>query len=128
MKRRDKSLNFIVPLVIYPFEVMVSFGQTDEELLRVLDKFKIDHSKNYLFSSPSSGGTAKMFSSGQMLLRLRHLPGSTFDYGVLQHEIFHIVCFTMDRVGIHYDIEKSDEAFAYLIQFLTQQIYNKLKK
>jgi hypothetical protein len=44
----------------------------------------------------------------------------------IAHEVFHAVEFLFNRVGIIHDIEKSGEAFAYQIQHLTEQIYNKI--
>lgn len=66
-----------------------------------------------------------MFPTGQTLLWLNEKPNSVSGLATLNHEIFHCACFILERVGIVYS-ESSDEAYAYLIEYLTKQIYNKL--
>ena len=40
-KKTEVSINFIVFLHVYPFDVMVSIGQTDLELGKCLDKYSL---------------------------------------------------------------------------------------
>ena len=35
-------MNFIIPLVIYPFDVMFSLGETDERLTKQFKKYNIE--------------------------------------------------------------------------------------
>ena len=39
---KSKSKNFIIPLVVYPFDVMVSLGETDEQLKKALSKYNVE--------------------------------------------------------------------------------------
>lgn len=50
------------------------------------------------------------------------MPKSVTDYGTLAHEIFHAVTFILTRIGMSLTNE-SDEAYAYLIGYLTKEIY-----
>ena len=36
--KNRKRLNFVLPLVIYPFDIMISFGETDQEIMSALKK------------------------------------------------------------------------------------------
>lgn len=47
------------------------------------------------------------------------------ELSILQHEIFHCVMFILDKIGIKLSY-KTDEIYAYLIQYITKQIYLKI--
>ncbi len=86
----DLKKNFTIPMVVYPFDLMVSFAESDD--------------------------------------RLRRMPDTPVEFGYLQHEIFHYVTFLLDRLGITFCLETSDEAFAYLVGYITTEIYKKIDK
>lgn len=122
--KREKKLNFIVPLVIYPFDVMVSVGQSDDELKESLSKFNCewDESMSYI-----GNGRFIINENNQSIIRLANYPETYFELGVLAHEIFHCVTHVLNRIGMKFILYKSDEAYSYLIGYLTEEIYNKLK-
>lgn len=126
---KSNKLNFIIPLVVYPFDIMVSFGETNEEIGKRLSKYGLtpDDIQLASFTSETIEGRSVMFSSNQSLIRLRYLPKKPKHFGYLQHEIFHCVSFILWRIGMPLEIEKSDEAYAYLIGYVTDEIYKKLK-
>lgn len=132
MKKKIKkvSINFIVPLVLYPFHVMVSIGQSDDELGPVLDKYPLteDDIRNCAYTSENAKGRYCRFSTNGSFIRIRNLPVTSEDYGILAHEIFHVVAGLMDLIGMKLRIMTSDEAYAYCIQYLTQEIYKKINK
>lgn len=125
---KAKSKNFIIPLVIYPFDVMVSLGETNEQMDKQLDKYKLSSEDLELaaLNHDTTQGRAVMFQGNQSLIRLRKIPVTNADYGNLQHEIFHCVTFIMFRIGMPLEINKSDEGYAYLVGYLTKEIYSKL--
>ncbi|KAA6329913.1 hypothetical protein EZS27_021330 [termite gut metagenome] len=118
-------MNFIIDCQIFPFDIMVHFGKRKElykELVRFhLLKNEINNIKNASFKNRSI-----MFSGGQTLLYMEKQPATLNDLAILQHEIFHCVCFILDRAGVKYS-KKSDEVFAYFIQFITRKIYERIK-
>ncbi len=122
-----EKLNFIIPLVVYPFDVMVSFGQTDDELLKNLLKCLTEEQirNKELWSDNEKDGGTVIFASGQTLIRMPKIPKSAKEYGTLQHEIFHATEFVLSRIGMIL-CDKSDEAYAYLIGYLTTQIYKRI--
>lgn len=127
-KLKSKGSNFIIPLVVYPFDVMISIGETNEDIDKRFKKYNLTAEDISLatFTSHTVQGRTVMFSSNQTLIRLRNFPKSPVDYGNLQHEIFHAVTFVMDRIGMVLKVEESDEAYAYLIGYLTREIYKRL--
>ncbi len=134
MSKKIKPINFIIDLHVYPYDVMVSIGQSDVELGRTLDSYGIsklisrEEIESVRYGSENSHGRAILFSTNQSLLRIRHLPETCFDYGVLAHEVFHIVTMLMHRIGMKLVVEKSCEAYAYLVQYITEQIFERINK
>lgn len=121
---KAKKVNRIIPLVVYPFDVMISIGQSDQELKKVLNKYGVDVSDNvWHFRSPTSNGRTVMFPGNQTLIRLRHAPKTPKQKGEFAHEVFHAVTFVMDRIGMKLIVCKSDEAYSYLTGYLTEQVY-----
>lgn len=125
---KKKSLNFIVPLVIYPFDVMFSFGETDEQVMAHLNKYEIDTTNNsgWVFEETTKGRCI-IFPGNQTLIRLLTIPDTNTDYGYLQHEIFHAVHFILRKMGFKLKVS-SGEAYAYLTQYLTEKVYEKINQ
>jgi hypothetical protein len=121
-----KGKNFIIPLVIYPFSVMVSIAEEDGVLKKKLESLGVDMSQIPLTHSETQRGRCIIFGGNQTLIRIYRPVKTSEDYGSLQHEIFHATEFILDRVGMSL-CKKSDEAYAYLIGYLTTEIYKKLK-
>lgn len=120
-----KGKNFIIKGTIYPFDIMVSIGEADEELYKKLKQNGIDcNDEAWKYPNITIKGRCVSFSGNQTLIRLKRKPVSAVDKGVLAHEIMHAVIFIMWKVGMKLEIEVSDEAFCYLNGYITEQIYN----
>lgn len=120
---KNKKLNFIIPLVVYPFDVMVSLGQTDEELKVSMAKYNVDWSDKMKCTGK---GLFYMTKENQSLIRQWNYPTTPEDYGSVQHEIFHCVTHILDRIGMKLVLYKSDEAYSYMVGFLTTEIYKRI--
>lgn len=117
------SENHIIKIHLYPFDVMLSMGETDEELKKSLELCNLEFKKkDHGWKRESNAAYAFMFPMGQSLIRLRHKPETNIDFGHLQHEIFHVVTFITHRMGIKFT-SSSDECYAYMIEYLTKEIY-----
>lgn len=115
---------FIIDLVIYPFDLMISIGETDDQLIKRFKKLNIEFDDELKFEENGRGRTG-LLESGQGIIRLKKHPRTNEDYGTLQHEIFHYVQFLMDRFKMPLNMDTC-EAYAYLIGYLTTEIYKKL--
>ncbi len=112
----------IIPIEIYSRDVMVHFGSRKKlrkELAKYIPKNESDNISN-CFANVSLGKTA-ILSGGQIILFMPQPPKSATDYAVLQHEIFHVAFFVLEKAGIVLN-DTCDEAYSYLIQFLTKRI------
>lgn len=128
--KKSKKLNFIVPLVIYPFDILVSMGQTDEELNKVLSKYDccLGEGEAETYNRPAVQGRTIMNANNQSVIRFKKIPETCEEYGVLAHEIFHVVTYVMNRVDMKLKLQSSDEAYAYAIGYLTTKIYEKINQ
>jgi hypothetical protein len=125
---KEKKLCIIIPLVIYPFDIVCCFGHTNDEVNRILNKFNVteDDLDAAELKNETVQGRYVMFSSNQSFIRLKYFPTTPEQYGFLQHEIFHCVTHIMDKIGISFILLDSDEAYSYLVGYITTEIYNKL--
>lgn len=123
MKKGNK--NFIIKLGAFPFDVMFSFGETDKEVFAILRQKGIPE-KELEHASIAGVGRYCLFENGASLVRLKCKPTTPFDYGCLQHEIFHAVSSILWHIGMKLEIKTSDEAYAYLIGYLTEEVYKRI--
>lgn len=119
---KQKGINFIISYVIYPFDCMFSFGETDDQLFKLLRKKGISDPEECKIH-----GNARcvMFAGGQTVVRLKSIPKMPHEFGWLQHEIFHAVEFLLNRIGVEL-CRQSDEAYCYLIEYLTKEVYKRI--
>lgn len=121
-------MNFIIPLVIYPFDMMFSLGQTDKQLRKTLEKvlhkdaFEVAYSDEFL-----SGLNPETTKAGKTLFINGHrqtiiILGKHPENGVVAHEIFHAVEMIMRYLKMPLTTE-NDEAYAYLIGYITDEFY-----
>lgn len=129
-----KSYNFIIALHIYPFDIMFSINESDLSVCnavkdRLVDSdYKVFEEDDILFHMPTNcdGRTVHNIEGGQTIVRLRSKPNDPHGYSVVAHEIFHAVDFIMRRIGITLGSD-SDEAYAYLIGYVTREFFKAIK-
>lgn len=121
-------MNFIIHLVIYPFDVMVSVDETDAQLVKKLYRFgyKKEDIESLLHMPYSTRGRCEILPGNQVVIRFKKQPKLAEQVGVIAHEVFHAVTFILERINIPLDLNTSDEAYAYLIGYLTEEIYRKM--
>ncbi len=129
-KKKEPSLNFIVPMGTYPFDLMVSIGQNDMQLAKVLDNYPltVQDIEGVRYTSERCQGRYCLFSTGASIIRIRQIPRTAYQFGNVAHEIFHVASAILDHMGMKLEILVSDEAYAYLIGHLTEQIYERLNR
>jgi len=50
------------------------------------------------------------------------------DHGVIAHEIYHLTNRVMEYIGCQHSHKYSEEAYAYLLQWITNWVYSKLER
>ena len=128
-----KKLNKIIPIGLYPYDLMLSFNESDKEVKKALKEFAITQrgsTEEIVFDMDKlkkKTGRMVMFIGKQTIIRLNFMPKVTdpFEMGLLQHEVFHAVGFFMSEINTPLNSD-THEVYAYLIQYLTEQIYKEL--
>jgi hypothetical protein len=128
-----KKINKIIPIGLYPFDLMLSFNETDKQVKKALKKFNITPENSTettlwdMDKTKTKVGRMVMFIGKQTILRLNFVPklSDPFEMSLLQHEIFHVVGFMMSEINTPLNND-TYEAYAYLVQYLTEQIYKEL--
>lgn len=118
----------------YRYGLVVSIGQTDRQLVasaRVLDrKFGADRAKEVEEAAIRWAGCPGYVHrwTADALLRIRNIPKAVSDHGVLIHELTHVVHGVLKARGMNTDSTTGEEAFAYLIEQLHNDICVRLDK
>lgn len=121
-----KRLNVIIHVPIYFCNVVFSLGETDKQFVDSCMEYK-GVSKKEVSALELEGSLGrctwlKKPDYSSIALRVKIFPSDPDSYATLQHEIFHATHFILDKAGIKL-CDHSDEAFAYLITFLTKEVY-----
>lgn len=115
---------FVVSWQIFPFDVLVCLGNPKKEILKWINRTKYKLSEGEVEAITITGmGRTIILRGGQTILWLKNYPKA--GSGTLAHEIFHAVEMVTDRMGIKLS-QDSDETFAYMVQYLTNEIVKKL--
>jgi len=119
---------FTVNLQIYPFDVIFSFDQSDQDMLKCVKKhvYKSDDLKPLMDMGETIKGRCVMLQSNITVIRIKTTENKAHNASIIAHEIFHAVTFILDKIGMPLGITISDEAYAYLIQYLTKKVYEKI--
>lgn len=119
-----------IDISIYRTYLFIAVGLTDTELEEKLDKYVADKDfiaelvKDSHVDPTYQAMTA--FYEGYNLVRFNTLPDAQ-DINIIAHESFHVTCSIMNHVDITLS-DDSEEAFAYLIGFITEQFQPLLDK
>lgn len=120
-------MNFIIKLVVYPFDIMVSIDESDKKLAKNLREFGVKKNLLGAIYMPKTGvGKTIMFEGNRTLIRLKSGDDKNIFISKIAHESFHAVSFIFQVIGIKLTNE-SEESFTYLLDYIILQILNKIK-
>lgn len=127
-KEKPKHIFFKIPVDIYKRDIAFSFGLDYEEYEKKLKKLLPDTAHYEIKESYCCGlGRTYRFTTKQIVVSMPNLPFTNQEFGTLAHEIFHAVTMLLANCGLRLS-DKSDEAYAYLISFVTEHLYSKIGK
>lgn len=115
-----KGTCFILTVPIYETWLLVSIGQSEADFSTIFRKH-FPNLKPGSFDN-KSGGTYLDQYGDPICLRVRKSLSSPDGKATLNHELFHIVCRMLSYRGMTHCSE-SEEAYTYLISYLTREIY-----
>ena len=129
--KRDIKKMFVINAAVYPFDTVVAIGQIEADIVKYIEselKYELDNEEKTYFVKFAGKGKTLQLKNGTGVLWVKRFNDGPFSHGVLSHEIFHVAYQILCSVGIKLT-DSSEEAFSYLIQYLTQEIlYNIYKK
>jgi len=130
-KKIEPAILLTIPIHLYPFDILVSFGHTDEQLNKIIKRVGVTDNYDFAnYQSPLAIGKYAFWPNASVgLIRLQHIPRKTNEYAALMHEILHVVisCLRCIGMGIADNCE-SDEAYTYLMSYLVKEIFNAINK
>lgn len=119
-------MNKIISIDIYDRDVMVHFGEKKYLKAKLSKIFGSEQASEIVSTiSGKEKGKSLLLPGGQMILYMPDFPKDIKGISILVHEIFHITNFTLEEAGINLTSD-SDEAYSYLIEFLTKKILSML--
>ncbi len=127
MKKIKKK--FVIEDDIYKTKVFFFIGYTDEEFIKSMEKLGVSLKK---MSEYTCGTVIRVNDSFSRAVWIdRFIQNNSEDYGVLVHELFHLITnICQDKqIPIKANIESGecgDEAAAYLLEFYTKKCFEKL--
>jgi hypothetical protein len=115
-----KGMHEVIPLEIYPFRVIISINETDDELFNVLKDVNTQEECKPLMnmSSRTTGRTVLLHESNDLVIRLITCPNKYEMLGIIHHEILHATFMIHDRIGCDYVKHSTNESFTYLSEYL----------
>lgn len=122
-----KNKPYIISIDIYKHDILVFFGDKSvliKCLRRYLEDRQIEKFDRYITTEK---GCSCMFDTGQLILYMPNVPKKLDDFTTLNHEIFHCTTLILKRIGVSLSPE-SEEAYAYLYEYITQRIFSKTTK
>ena len=121
-------MNNIFYIAIYPFNIMISFDESDAQMKKACKILKVIPGDDEIFNfnkvKTKFHGRSIIFEGCKIILRLNFIPDfkDPDQIGLLQHEIFHVCHFIMSDIDTPLTSSTS-EPYAYFIQYLTSIIF-----
>lgn len=126
---------FILNVPIYNTQFIVSVDQTDSQFLKSVAKENLNLEPEViamgLFGEEGTGhvtlGHVVNRQGYPVIFRLRGNPDSPKKIASMTHEVFHVVSKTLRNKGMTL-VPESEEAYAYLLDYIVEQILERCKK
>jgi hypothetical protein len=123
MVMRTKSYFKPISIPLYRTYTFIVINMSDEELEEKLEQFipSKKEIKEIVKDSRVDKGYQAMtaYADGYSIVRYNHIKDIQ-DLNIIAHESFHVTCCIMRYVDIPLS-EDSEEAFAYLLGYITEQ-------
>jgi hypothetical protein len=108
----------IIPIDVYGHDIVVSIGQSDEDLYEHIKENISKKQFDKRFANQKSIATTFKLKTGCILIRFKD---DIDNPGIVAHEAFHAIVYLFEKIGIEFAYE-SEEAYAYTLEYLTNQI------
>ncbi|RHJ79130.1 hypothetical protein [Parabacteroides sp. AM08-6] len=116
-------MNKIINIDIFCRDLMVHFGNR-KELKDVLKRYCDKQTIKYVINEIDFSAKGYTLCNSNKKVLIVYMPTKPYDsksMGFLIHELLHVTNCIMEEIGVE-PSESSEEAYAYLIGFLTRRI------
>lgn len=120
--KSTKPKHFVIDLIIYPMDIVISIGETEETIIKNFPGFTAEHIK-----LEESDKARTYLENDRILIRFRGIPNTPEERGDEAHEVFHAVCYAMQYIGVSFTA-KGAEAYSYLIDYVTTELEKNIIK
>lgn len=115
----------IIQIPIYNHTLQVLLGDVTEIKDTLVREYKVaEHWADGMLENigaNAAGSMCRIDAINEYFLWVEKVPTTIKDYGVLVHEIEHFVFYFLNDKGLNHT-EDSDEAYAYLFEYIFEQI------
>lgn len=116
-------MNFDIDLHVFPVSILVSIGQTDQELTDVLSSVGVEFSTIDLGLDEYTDGLTHSYDSGHIVIRFHDNPSDK----IITHEVVHAAWGTMRHIGVT-PSQDSEEVYAYLNDYIFDKIKDGIRQ
>ena len=118
---------FIIPVDVYMRDVGVIVSTWEQAIHSISDQLEEDEKEYLLRSTPEADDRGRYFmtNSGFSVVWIRQGQSPQATYSTIVHEVVHASVAILKRIGISL-CSKSEEAYTYLIEYLTFEASSKL--
>lgn len=109
---------------IYNSVVYFVIGGSKKQIISFLEKHMTNAEE--MMEAVSNNAASTLLHSGKSIVIASANKTQEEFFSEIAHEIFHVTCWIMKYVGITLS-DESEEAFAYLNGYITEQFYKKSK-
>lgn len=122
-ENKQKPIIFIGTCGTFPYDFVFTIGKKPKQVEDFILKqtgYVLDEDERKSCTLDRGAGRTTQFKNRAFLIQVkdRYIP-------TINHEILHLVVMAMDSAGVRL-CDASDEAFAYLMGYVSRQIYRKL--
>lgn len=127
--KKEKINYFIVEIELYSTDLLVVVGDIDGAIKWLENKNVSEDDIEFIKSSCETGsqGTTGLLSNNALFIRLLHSPTTPEYKGILVHEVFHVTSILLRSRGMSL-VKESEEAYAYLLEFIYRKIVEKVEE
>jgi len=121
-----KPQQFVINIGVYRREILVCINYSDEEVESAVIEWGVDEQKaKEVATTRDFAALAYILDNRDCVIRLDATEINPKFHDHVAHEISHCAFAILDYVGIKLG-NKSEEAYAYLIGYITREFYEKL--
>lgn len=119
-----KNIFEVIKGTVYPFDILVSINQTDDEFYSEVSHLSDDDLESVFLNLDETVLARSYITKNNVsIIRFMNLDKENIPHGLISHEALHITSYIFKRVGIDFSFE-TEEAYAYFLNYIVDNIYS----